>query len=174
MAACLTLSIGSAVIALRSRMHRPSKLKRELEERGVAPHDGATYKPAFTWFFQHLANLKPDALAGALARADATFAIQSLAHNLVPLAENVVRKHRWVNRGSSSPGQFSCSSSRRRSRTSRGSRRPRQSRLQQEAPGPDAAGEQRGGADRVGGGLGRARAVRQVRAARARAAPACG
>jgi Family of unknown function (DUF5706) len=99
MAACLTLSIGSAVIALRSRMAPQSKLQRELEQRRPTPHDDATYGPAVTWYFQHLARLDPDALAGTLTRADASFAIQSLAHNLVPLAENVVRKHRWVNRG---------------------------------------------------------------------------
>ncbi len=99
MAASLVASIVSAVIALRSRLYRQSKLDRDFKARGVDKSRDATYGPAVTWFFQHLANLEPEVFARALGHADADFAVRTLAENAVPLARNVVRKHRWINRG---------------------------------------------------------------------------
>jgi hypothetical protein len=58
----------------------------------VKRSDETTYTPAVTWFFQDLANLDPTVLALALRRVDATVATETLA-------QNVVAKHRWVNRG---------------------------------------------------------------------------
>jgi hypothetical protein len=99
MAASLAISIVSAVIALRSRMYSQRALEEAFRARGVKRDDESTYGPAVTWFFQHVANLDPDRLAGALARAEPSFAVRALADNVVPLARNVVSKHRWVNRG---------------------------------------------------------------------------
>lgn len=99
MAASLAVSILSAVIALRSRMYSKSRLERYLAEHRDETSKEATYDPAVTWFFQHIAALDPSVLAHVLGRADADFAVRSLTHSVVPLAQNVVRKHRWVNRG---------------------------------------------------------------------------
>ncbi|CAA9474897.1 MAG: hypothetical protein AVDCRST_MAG65-1051 [uncultured Solirubrobacteraceae bacterium] len=99
MATALVLSIISAVVALRSRLMTPSALEHDFRSRGVNPSDEATYAPAVMWFFQHVADLEPDAFARAMLRPDRDLAVRSLAASAVPLARNVVRKHRWVNRG---------------------------------------------------------------------------
>jgi hypothetical protein len=99
MATCLLLSIGSAVIALRSRLLSRTELKQELVAGGVNSSGQTTYRPNVTWFFQDLARLDRAILARTLCSADADFAIQALALQLVPLSKRVVSKHRWVNRG---------------------------------------------------------------------------
>jgi hypothetical protein len=99
MVVSLTVSIASAVIALRSRLYTRAELEDWFDHNGVKPSDETTYSPAVTWFFQDLANLQPEVLARAMRRVDADVAIATLAENVVPLARNVVRKHRWVNRG---------------------------------------------------------------------------
>lgn len=99
MAVSLACSVVSAVVALRSRLYSPDALERHFGKQGVDRERAATYRPAVTWFFQHLSHLDPACLAQVLSQADATFAVESLAFNVVPLATNVVAKHRWVNRG---------------------------------------------------------------------------
>jgi hypothetical protein len=92
MAVSLAVSIASAVVALRSRLYTRAQLARWFGHVGVKRSDETTYTPAVTWFFQDLANLDPAVLALALRRVDATVATETLA-------QNVVAKHRWVNRG---------------------------------------------------------------------------
>jgi hypothetical protein len=99
MAASLVVSIASAVVALRSRLYSRAELEHYLARHRVDTTTEATYGPAVTWFFQHLAELDPGVLAGVLRRADTDFVVRSLVASVVPLAQNVVRKHRWVNRG---------------------------------------------------------------------------
>jgi hypothetical protein len=99
MAACLLLSIISAVVALRSRLYSKSELQRELAAGGANASGKSTYGPGVTWFFQDLARLDPMILARTLGDASAEFAIQALALQLKPLSKRVVSKHRWVNRG---------------------------------------------------------------------------
>jgi hypothetical protein len=96
MAAALTASIVSSVVALRSRLESPSDLARRIAADAEAR---GTHGPANTWFFQHLAGLDPERLGRTLAGADSAFAVRALAAQAALLSRSVVEKHRWVNRG---------------------------------------------------------------------------
>jgi hypothetical protein len=99
MAVCLLLSILSSVVALRSQLYGKSELHKELAAGKPNASGESTYGPSVTWFFQDLARLDRKILARTLGGADADFAIQALADQLVPLSKRVVNKHHWVNRG---------------------------------------------------------------------------
>jgi hypothetical protein len=99
MAIALLGSIVSAVTALFSRMYSDAEMEGYLERRGVQRDRPESYRPSVTWFFQDLAQLDPQALSATLLRADAGYAVSVLAENVVALARNVVKKHRFVNWG---------------------------------------------------------------------------
>ena len=87
MAMSLTISVVSAVVALRSRMYSKRKLKADLANLGVKPAMASTYVPAVTFFFQHLAVLEPFALGDRFATTDAQLAARTLGENVVRVAE---------------------------------------------------------------------------------------
>jgi len=97
MAASLAISVVSSVVALYSRLDRKSRLEKDIAAAGFGA-DG-TYAPATTWFFQHVALLDAERLARTLSRAEPEFATRALTAQAIELAKNVVKKHRWVNRG---------------------------------------------------------------------------
>jgi hypothetical protein len=99
MSISLLSAVLCAVLCLRSRVYKDAELRSELARGGVRPEDPSTIGPEFVWFFQHIAGLAPAALGRRLQGVDLLGEANILAVNVVPLARNVVAKHRWVNRG---------------------------------------------------------------------------
>jgi hypothetical protein len=99
MLASLVLSILSAVLCLVSRLYSRRRLGAEYRRHNVNLREPATYKPEIMWFFQHVAGLRPEAVGRRLAEADEEFEREALATQIVPLARNVVAKHRLANLG---------------------------------------------------------------------------
>ena len=99
MSVTLLAAVLCAVLCLRSRVYKPVELRSELSQGGVRPDDPSTISPEFVWFFQYVAGLAPAALGRRLQGVDSDEEADILGVNVVPLARNVVAKHRWVNRG---------------------------------------------------------------------------
>jgi hypothetical protein len=100
MLVALVLSIASAVACLVSRLYSREALQRHYRELRVNPDDPSTYRPETLWFFQHVAGLNPRALRTRLRQLpSSSFEVEALATGVVPLARNVVAKHRLVNLG---------------------------------------------------------------------------
>ncbi len=99
MCVSLTGSIISALMCLRSRTYSRNELRTLLGEAGVEGDNSETYTPQVMFFFQMLSQLHPMQLAQRLQSVGKNFEIEALANQLVPLSNNVSRKHIWVNRG---------------------------------------------------------------------------
>lgn len=98
---CLTFSgsIMSVIFCLRSRVYREAELDEMLEKGDVETADDKTYKAEFTTFFQFLSRLDAAKLSKTMLAADADFEIEALAYQTRKLSKNVIKKHKWVNRG---------------------------------------------------------------------------
>lgn len=99
MVAALVLSIASAVLCSISRLDSRASLQRHYSEFRVSLDDPSTYGPEVLWFFQHVAGLNPEALQARMRDVASPSEVDALAHNVVPLARNVVAKHRLANLG---------------------------------------------------------------------------
>jgi hypothetical protein len=97
-AAAMVCSIASAVVCLHSRLKDadPRRIKTNL---GIDPTQEETYIPAIAWWFGFLATLPRDKVSKYLSTVDDRLEQQILAVEVVALSVNVLRKHRWVNRG---------------------------------------------------------------------------
>ena len=98
---CLTLagSILSSILCLWSRVYREDELDEILKNSGVDIKRSETYKPQFMFFFQFISRLQAEQMADKLSAVDEKYEIEALAHETRILSENVMKKHKWVNRG---------------------------------------------------------------------------
>jgi hypothetical protein len=96
----LLAGIASAVICLHSRTYTAHALAKEYRKSDLDPARPETYGPQTMWFFQMIAGMDDRAFVSRVGEIeDRTFQSQALSWNVVRLAERVVEKHRWVNRG---------------------------------------------------------------------------
>jgi hypothetical protein len=99
MALSLAFSILSAVLCLISRTYSKAELNRFFAELMMDPDKPETYRPQGMWFFQHVAGLNKGAFEQRLLQAEPNLEISALASQIYVLGGNVVKKHRWANRG---------------------------------------------------------------------------
>jgi hypothetical protein len=99
MGASLLASIGCAVGCVISRVYSRRRLDDILRHENVDPNRAETYTPGVLWFFQSVARLEPRGVYSRLLQAEQTLELEALATQVVPLARNVVAKHRLANFG---------------------------------------------------------------------------
>jgi Family of unknown function (DUF5706) len=94
---CLVLTIGCALMCLRSRTADPPEFIAHLDaiNRGTSDRQWAET----LWFFGMIAQLKDrERFQTRLVEMTAGDEIQALSSQIFLLSKNVARKHRWVNR----------------------------------------------------------------------------
>ena len=62
-------------------------------------NEGATYPVSRLYFFGHHAMHEPEKLSRSLELIDEKNELRVYSHQIIVLSQNVVEKHRWVNRG---------------------------------------------------------------------------
>jgi hypothetical protein len=92
------LSIGCATLCLWSRLG-DAEVLRLIRKFGVDPGRKETYTPDVAWWFGMIAALEPRHIAELIRSADEQFERDALTSEIVLLSGNVLKKHRWVNRG---------------------------------------------------------------------------
>lgn len=91
-------SVICAVICLFSRLSN-ARIERLVSDWGVRPDDVASYRPAVGWWFGFIAILPQPQIVTYLRQIDHELERDALAQNIALLSVNVLRKHRWANRG---------------------------------------------------------------------------
>ena len=98
----VTASTFSAAMCVAARLRDASK-KRLKSKFKVDTEDARTYRPETAWWFGYIATLQPKAQPNAitdyLRTASREFERDAITSAVAGLAPNVLRKHRWVNRG---------------------------------------------------------------------------
>jgi hypothetical protein len=94
----VTASTFSAAMCVASRLQDASKKHLQSKFR-VDTKDARTYRPETAWWFGYIATLHPNAITGYLRTASREFERDAITSAVAGLAPNVLRKHRWVNRG---------------------------------------------------------------------------
>jgi hypothetical protein len=97
-ALCVLLSIGCATLCLWSRLGDAAVL-RLIKKFNVDPGRKETYTPHVAWWFGMIATLEPGNISEVINVADEQFEREALISEIILLSGNVLKKHRWVNRG---------------------------------------------------------------------------
>jgi hypothetical protein len=99
-ALAIALSIACAAACLWSRSGLGNgMIYRIINQLGVDPKRRETYTASVAWWFGMIALLDRRYISETIKRADQEFERDALVSQIIALSINVLRKHRWVNRG---------------------------------------------------------------------------
>ena len=103
-AAAAAISILAAIACLYSRLSnaRLDELRNFFTERDA--QGGVRYRPAATYWFGTIARVDRGIGLKMLQSADEAFELSAVTEEISLLADNVLAKHRWANRGWAAAG----------------------------------------------------------------------
>jgi hypothetical protein len=99
-ALAIALSIGCAAMCLWSRSGLGNgSIYRLIKQLGVDPKRRDTYAASVSWWFGTIALLDRQNISDTIKKANQEFERDALVSQIFALSVNVLKKHRWVNRG---------------------------------------------------------------------------